>query len=90
MSDSCNCGSFNAGDLRSLLFAAACPVHARQVFGEPEPEIKIRSRRCGDCYFWMKSSLCPRETNVNGWNRGPSMDDWPCEKFMQKEVYCKP
>lgn len=39
--------------------------------------------RCGDCYWWMKSRDCPREVNVNGRNRGPSMNDWPCSKMQE-------
>jgi hypothetical protein len=38
--------------------------------------------RCGDCYNWMKSRLCPREANVNGRNRGPSGDAPICGKFI--------
>lgn len=38
-------------------------------------------RRCGNCYFWMKSSQCPYEKNVHGFSRGPSCDDAPCGKF---------
>ena len=37
--------------------------------------------KCGDCYYWMKSSECPRERNVKGRNRGPSISGSPCEKF---------
>ena len=36
---------------------------------------------CGSCFFWMKSSLCPRERNVNGMSRGPSCEDAICGKF---------
>jgi len=36
---------------------------------------------CGHCFFWMKSNLCPREINVAGQNRGPSMNGAPCKKF---------
>lgn len=38
-------------------------------------------RRCGNCDFWMKSSLCPSERNINGMSRGPSGDGAPCSKF---------
>jgi hypothetical protein len=34
----------------------------------------------------MKSQECPREKNVNGWNRGPSNDSLACEKFKDKTV----
>ena len=38
--------------------------------------------RCGACQHWMKSRICPRERNVNGWNRGPSSESVPCDKFL--------
>jgi hypothetical protein len=37
---------------------------------------------CGGCQHWMKSRECPREHNVNGMSRGPSMSGTPCDKFM--------
>ncbi len=37
--------------------------------------------KCGSCDKWMKSSQCPREQNVNGWNKGPSCNDLPCFQF---------
>lgn len=40
--------------------------------------------RCGECDKWMKSRECPRERNVNGWYRGPSCDDAPCNQFTPK------
>ena len=83
MSD-CTCGSWRPDDLRAMLFMAACPAHASQIFGEPEPAPTPKPKRCGDCDFWMKSSLCPEERNVNGWNKGPSMNGIPCSKFQEK------
>lgn len=41
--------------------------------------------RCGECYWWMKSSDCPRERNVKGMNRGPSCNDATCDKFKPKD-----
>ena len=38
-------------------------------------------RKCGGCFYWMKSRQCPKERNVNGWNRGPSMNGAICSKF---------
>lgn len=43
------------------------------------------SRRCGNCDHWMKSRSCPRERNVNGYSRGPSMDDLACDRFSLKQ-----
>ena len=40
---------------------------------------------CGACDHWMKSSLCPRETNVKGHPSGPSMSGSPCKKFQLTE-----
>jgi hypothetical protein len=37
--------------------------------------------RCGECTHWMKSKECPREVNVNGWNRGPNVNGTPCDSF---------
>ena len=41
-----------------------------------------RPTECGACQHWMKSRDCPRETNVNGRNRGPSMKAPICSKFL--------
>jgi hypothetical protein len=43
--------------------------------------------RCGHCVHWMKSRECPRETNVKGWNRGPSCDALPCDKFERDMIW---
>ncbi len=42
--------------------------------------------RCGDCDNWMKSRQCPREHNVKGMSRGPSCNDYTCDKFVAKRV----
>jgi hypothetical protein len=42
----------------------------------------IIRKRCSNCYNWMKSSMCPREVNVNGRRRGPSMNDFTCSSFV--------
>ncbi len=44
-------------------------------------------KRCGWCDDWMKSSKCPREKNVGGMSRGPSMNDSPCSQFVAKPGY---
>lgn len=38
--------------------------------------------RCGSCFFWMKSRLCPREKNVGGMSRGPHSGEQACPKFQ--------
>ncbi len=49
---------------------------------------KIReSGRCGECYHWMHSGDCPREHNVNGYSRGPHMDECPCKQFVWQQTY---
>ncbi len=42
--------------------------------------------RCGSCYFWMKSSLCPREVHSNktGRSSGPNMNSPICQKFKME------
>ncbi len=40
---------------------------------------------CGDCDHWMKSSRCPKEHNVGGYSKGPSMSGMICGKFELKE-----
>lgn len=40
-------------------------------------------RGCGDCSKWMKRSDCPREHNVNGQTRGPSMSAPVCREFTE-------
>jgi hypothetical protein len=44
----------------------------------------IDRRECGNCDFWMKSRECPREHNVNGFSRGPSMSAPACSKYLVK------
>lgn len=46
---------------------------------------QIGRSECGNCFFWMKSSACPREHNVNGRQTGPTMSDPPCSKFTIKQ-----
>jgi len=41
-----------------------------------------RRRKCGNCYNWMKSSMCPKEHNVRGRSRGPSSSVHACNEFV--------
>lgn len=41
---------------------------------------------CGNCFYWMKSSLCPCERNVNGRQIGPSMSGVACNKFQLNDI----
>lgn len=53
-------------------------------------DLQVRAtKNCGNCAHWMRSRSCPRETNVNGWNRGPSMNASPCEKFTSSPEHVK-
>jgi hypothetical protein len=45
--------------------------------------IRVIGTVCGDCSHWMKSRDCPREHNVNGYSRGPSMGERKCPKFVE-------
>ena len=38
-------------------------------------------RRCGNCTKWMKSRICPKEKNVNGYSKGPSSEAAACSEF---------
>lgn len=38
--------------------------------------------KCGNCRFWM-TRKCPKEKNVNGRNRGPSMNGLSCRLFEE-------
>jgi hypothetical protein len=48
---------------------------------------RIIRKRCGDCDNWNKSRLCPKERNVNGYSRGPSMNDFTCPSFVPDFSY---
>lgn len=37
--------------------------------------------RCGNCFKWMKSSLCPKEVNIRGQHTGPNLDGIACELY---------
>lgn len=53
-------------------------------------EAQTTDRRCcGNCEHWMKSKVCPREKNVNGYSRGPSCNDYPCNQFDLKDYVRK-
>lgn len=48
---------------------------------------RIIRKRCGDCDNWNKSRLCPKEVNVNGRSRGPSMNSFTCPSFTPDFSY---
>ena len=59
-------------------------IHRRDRIMRLERDIAKIGTRCGDCFNWMKSSRCPREKNINGMSRGPSMGApvGACPKFQ--------
>ena len=46
---------------------------------------KLKNDVCGNCDLWMKYSLCPKEYNVNGHNKGPSISEISCAKFIRNK-----
>lgn len=43
-------------------------------------------KSCGSCAYWMCSSDCPHEIlQRNGHYKGPSMNNNPCNKYIEKE-----
>ena len=48
---------------------------------------EFERKKCGNCFYWMKSRLCPREKNVKGMTMGPSISGLPCEKFEMGEYH---
>lgn len=41
--------------------------------------------KCGDCCKWMTKS-CPREINVKGRLKGPSMNAIICNQYIEKQI----
>lgn len=70
----------------------------QRTFSSPEAEMKWKlfeakrlakafsENKCGNCAYWM-TSICPKETNVNGYKKGPSMNEIGCSKFEIKPWY---
>lgn len=58
-------------------------VHQQSEIRRLKADIAGIGKRCGDCDNWMKSRQCPQERNVNGRNRGPSMNGFICQKFVE-------
>jgi hypothetical protein len=68
-------------------WASKLSAHRHHVAKVRELRAEInRPERCGDCDHWMKSRQCPREHNVNGRNRGPSMNASVCPSFAKTSV----
>lgn len=74
-------------DLRDVFDAAidilGREARARHWLDQAAADERNARPKCGNCYWWMKSRDCPRERNVNGRNRGPSMNEAPCGKFRE-------
>lgn len=55
----------------------------RSEIGRLEREVRELRGQCGSCQSWM-TRVCPKERNINGYNRGPSMNAPKCGKFTMK------
>lgn len=65
-------------------------IHRQAKIRELQAGIRDLQPRCGTCYLWMKSGMCPRETrNANGRRVGPSMSGYPCEKHDEESWVTK-
>ena len=64
-------------------WAARAARHTHITARIREINVDLSARpRCGECEHWMKSRECPREHNVGGFSRGPSMADPTCPQFL--------
>lgn len=63
-------------------WAARLSDHVNRLDKMRQLAADIAKVRCGDCRLWMMKA-CPREHNVNGYNRGPSMEGIICGKFVE-------
>jgi hypothetical protein len=55
----------------------------RRQIADLSRDIAKIGKRCGDCFKWNKSTLCPKEHNVNGMSRGPSCEGIICKDFVE-------
>lgn len=70
----------NINDLWGAAILAGKSIHHNIRIDELKCSISKIGTQCGDCSKWMTSD-CPKEKNVNGRNRGPSMSEVICDKF---------
>lgn len=61
-------------------FSAA--INKQDAINKLERQIASVGTKCGDCSRWMRRD-CPKEQNVNGRNKGPSMSSTICDAFME-------
>lgn len=60
-------------------------VHRQDEIARLNRDIAAIGTKCGDCWHWMKSGSCPRETrNSAGRRVGPSMNGPKCSKFEEE------
>ena len=72
------------------LFDAAIRLSEfNQIKEDMEEALNTDREECGHCDFWMKSTSCPREYNVNGRQKGPSCGAFVCNKFKLKDWVIK-
>lgn len=73
--------------LDAVIAADRARTEALERLGKLDELRRLATPHCGSCYFWMKSRECPRETNIGGRNRGPSMGAMPCQKFQGDRLF---
>ena len=60
-------------------------IHRQDEIRRLSRDIADIGTKCGDCFHWMKSGSCPRETRNNAGRRvGPSMNGPKCSKFEEE------
>lgn len=73
-------------------WAAKLSAHTQRVhqIAQLRRDIAEIGTKCGDCWHWMKSSSCPRESRNNAGRRvGPSMNGPKCFKFEEESWQTK-
>jgi hypothetical protein len=55
-------------------------IHREDARRKYVAQLRVKAaRECGNCYFWMKSSLCPIDDQRRGY---PSSGHWACAKYQ--------
>jgi hypothetical protein len=77
------------GDIRvffdKLVDAAGVVAKIEGLRSRARDRAEAGKKCCGNCHNWMKSRECPRERNVNGYTRGPSMNGSPCKEYYEED-----
>lgn len=59
-------------------------IHRRAKMSVLRTQISRIGTQCGYCAKWM-CNTCPRETHVHGRRRGPSMNAYKCNQFIESQ-----